>query len=46
MILDYLILDDAHARFFNGELCERYPHLVRGDRAGEENFIYLLLRIG
>ena len=43
MVFDDLILNNAHSRLFDGELCKGNPHLVGGDGAGEENLIDLLL---
>ena len=46
MILDHLILRDAHTRFLDGELRQSNARLVRGNRRGEKDFVHLFLRIG
>ncbi len=45
MILDHLVLDDAHAGLGDGVHRELYSRLVRGDRRGAEYRVDLLLGI-
>ena len=45
MVLDHFVLDDAHARLFNGHFGERDTLLVGSHRRREEDRVDLLLRV-
>ena len=46
VVLDDLVLDDAHARLLHCHLCKRDTHLVCRKRRAIEDLVDLLLRIG
>ena len=46
VVFDNLVLDDAHARLFDGEFCKRNTRFVCGKRGCKEDFINLFLRVG
>ena len=43
MVLNDLILDHAHARFFDGEFGQRDAHPIGSGSGGKKNAIHLLL---
>ena len=45
MVLDHLVLHNAHAGFGHRGLRQRNPGLVGGCGCGEENAVHLLLRV-
>ena len=44
MILDDLVLDNAHAGLLDRHFCERNPRLICGNRRGPEDLVHLFLR--
>ena len=45
MVLDHLVLDDAHARLLDSHFGKRDALLVGSHRGGEEDRVHLLLRV-
>ena len=46
VVLDHLVLDDAHAGFFGGHLRQRNTGVGGGQRGAAEDQVHLFLRVG